>query len=336
MVPMDGRAARRLRAGHLFARPRPRHYRHSLSIIRTTQLREAIIMLPNTVKTWTAVIFFAALAHASLAGYLDADGRDFVDAGFERSIVAFGVARGINAIISVIQGSEIALQPAGLGVTLTVGEILDPVNDLIERFRWVVLVTSVSFAIQKFVIALGAWTVFAYGCGAVFMLAAIALTGVLRPVYGFRGVIVKTALILAVIRFAVPTAAIANEIVYRNLLAERYQSASAEINGVHSKLKELESEPMGAAAGPSFDAAGGWTDKVGQFLDAVAATVDVRATWERKKVAYTEAVAEMTTSIVDVIAVFVIQTIGLPLLFLVVVWIGLRRLAQMRLPGLQG
>ena len=41
-----------------------------------------------------------------------------------------------------------AAAPAGVGVTITAGEILDPLNDLIERFSWLVLMASASLGTQ--------------------------------------------------------------------------------------------------------------------------------------------------------------------------------------------
>ena len=40
------------------------------------------------------------------------------------------------------------MQPVGVGVTLTIGEVLDPLNDLVERFAWLALVASVSLGLQ--------------------------------------------------------------------------------------------------------------------------------------------------------------------------------------------
>ncbi len=51
-------------------------------------------------------------------------------------------------MISVAQGTEIAVQPIGVGVTITIGEILDPLNDLVERFSWLALVASASLGTQ--------------------------------------------------------------------------------------------------------------------------------------------------------------------------------------------
>ena len=58
---------------------------------------------------------------------------------------------------SVIQDTEIAFSPAGVGVTLAVGEILDPINDLIERFSFVMLVSTASLGIQKILLEVGIW-----------------------------------------------------------------------------------------------------------------------------------------------------------------------------------
>ena len=38
-----------------------------------------------------------------------------VDAGLKRALVSFATARALNAIISVAQGTEIAVEPAGVG-----------------------------------------------------------------------------------------------------------------------------------------------------------------------------------------------------------------------------
>ena len=56
---------------------------------------------------------------------LDERGQEYADAALKRSLLTFGVARALNGVISVAQGTEIALQPAGVGLTFTPGQILD-------------------------------------------------------------------------------------------------------------------------------------------------------------------------------------------------------------------
>ena len=60
---------------------------------------------------------------------LDEQGQHYTNEALKRSLVTFGVARGLNGVISVAQGTEVALQPAGIGLTFTPGQILDPLNE---------------------------------------------------------------------------------------------------------------------------------------------------------------------------------------------------------------
>ncbi|MDA0823283.1 MAG: hypothetical protein O3C28_12795, partial [Proteobacteria bacterium] len=61
------------------------------------------------------------LALISVTRPLDHRSLEFVEAGLQRSLAAFAVARGLNAVISVAQGTELALQPAGVGLNLAPG-----------------------------------------------------------------------------------------------------------------------------------------------------------------------------------------------------------------------
>lgn len=101
----------------------------------------------------------AALVAVALAvlGTLDTWAGREVDAALGRALLAFALARGLNGVISVVQGTQVALEPGGLGVTLTPGEILDPVNDLVEQFSTVMLVASASLGLQKLLLGISAW-----------------------------------------------------------------------------------------------------------------------------------------------------------------------------------
>ncbi|HEC72775.1 MAG TPA: hypothetical protein ENI26_00190, partial [Methylophaga aminisulfidivorans] len=71
------------------------------------------------------------------------------------TLSVFALARGLNGVISVAQGTELSVEPMGVGVTLTPGQILDPLNDMVEQFSTVLLIASASLGIQKIVLFLG-------------------------------------------------------------------------------------------------------------------------------------------------------------------------------------
>ena len=84
----------------------------------------------------------------------DAPAMSQVDAGMKRALVSFAGARALNAAISLAQGTEFS---AGFGahITFSVGEVLDPVNDLVESFSNLMLLASVAFGIQKVLLMIG-------------------------------------------------------------------------------------------------------------------------------------------------------------------------------------
>ena len=107
------------------------------------------------------VISITALVCAivAISGVIDEKGVTYTDDAFKRALITFGIARGLNGVISVAQGTEIAVHPAGFGVNFTPGQILDPVNDLVEQFSWIMLASSASLGIQKVLLSISSTTV---------------------------------------------------------------------------------------------------------------------------------------------------------------------------------
>ena len=108
-------------------------------------------------KKMTVAIALIAMILSSWFALLDLPATERVDAGIKRALISFTTARALNAVISVAQGTEIAAQPMGVGVTLTPGQLLDPVNDLVERFSSLMLTASVALGIQKILINIGSY-----------------------------------------------------------------------------------------------------------------------------------------------------------------------------------
>ena len=91
------------------------------------------------VKRISVTLLLAALVAFSWFSPLDIVATQQVDAGLKRALVSFATARTLNAVISVAQGTEVAIQPLGFGVNLAPGQVLDPINDLVEQFSHLIL-----------------------------------------------------------------------------------------------------------------------------------------------------------------------------------------------------
>ncbi len=82
---------------------------------------------------------------------LDAAAEMYLADAITDNLIIFATARSLNAIISVIQSIELSVS-IGAGVAVNFGELLDPLNDLIERFSGFVLYGLAGLGLQKLVL----------------------------------------------------------------------------------------------------------------------------------------------------------------------------------------
>ena len=162
---------------------------------------------------WAVALLVVVLVACSWIPGLESKANAQVDAGFKRALVAFAAARTLNAVISVIQETEVTVQPFGLGVKLAPGQMLDPVNDLVENFADVMMMATIAFGIQKTLLLIFSdqsvsWAVTGLAC---LWLAFYFTRG--APVF-----LSRLLAMLLVLRFALPVVAIAGEMIHDRLL----------------------------------------------------------------------------------------------------------------------
>jgi hypothetical protein len=226
----------------------------------------------------------------------------------QRALVAFAAARGLNAAISAVQGTEVALQPAGVGVTLTPGQLLDPVNDLVERLSWVMLASAVSLGVQQLVLSVSASSSMA---GLLVGAALVLGCCVWRPAWRrhlITQVLLRLALLTLVLRFAMPLYVVGANGFYEGFLADEYTSATAQIEQTRERI---ESAQAGNPANPDAGD-GSWWDKIAGSVENMrgAAGLDGRIKH------YTSMVGDLADNVIKLTVVFVTQSMLMPLVFL--------------------
>ena len=92
----------------------------------------------------------------SWIGALDTASEDYVNSSIVQASAAFASARALNAVISVLQSTELSMMVA----SMTVGEALDPLNDLIEQYSTMMKYAIASLLVQKLLLAITSSTVF--------------------------------------------------------------------------------------------------------------------------------------------------------------------------------
>lgn len=221
----------------------------------------------------------------------------YVDDGFKRALVTFATARVINAAISFAKEAEVSFQ-AGAGGSIKPGAALDPLDDMVEQFSTIMLAATVSFAIQSILIAV-------FGAAPVRVLLALLLVAWMVQKWRGREApwwLPRLALALVCLRLAIPFVALASETTYQLLLADSYQSAQAQIQTIESPESAVRPDE-----GIMERARRWWA----QIADLGKNIEEVRAKAQG-----------MVEHLVRLAAVFIVQTIVLPILFLwVMLWL---------------
>lgn len=78
-------------------------------------------------------------------GFLDTKASDYVSSSLVQALSAFGLAKLFNATVSVLQSIQISVFVS----SVTIGELLDPFNDMVEDFSGVMKVAVSSLIFQS-------------------------------------------------------------------------------------------------------------------------------------------------------------------------------------------
>jgi hypothetical protein len=245
------------------------------------------------------IVAMALLLFLNMMPYADTAGDRYFDKALTHAAVTFAVARTLNGLISVMQHAEIAATPAGVGLSVAPFQILDPLNDLVEQFSSVMLMATVSLAIQKLLLTISGWWMARNIISGILLLLIVllALDG-LRVVRLNKNILFKMMLPLLFFRFAVPFVAVSSSIIEELFLREPILSKT-------EKLKLVERS--------ASEAIGAGEEKISEGMIAKGKNLlnvkeNAALLWEK--------VSQSIGIIIDLIALFIIQTVLLPLGFL--------------------
>ena len=265
---------------------------------------------------WTAVIALAVAG--SLTGHIDRSSEEQAENALKNALVTFAVARTLNGVISAAQGTEVALEPGGVGVILSVGEILDPVNDLIERFSAVMLIAASSLGLQALLLNITSWwgiTAFLFAAAAGFLVVIWAPRSTAAR---YAGPALRVLLILLFVRFAVPVLIVGTTVISDAFLAPEQEAATAILRDTTTDIERISEETQSVSGDEQS-----LMDRLGEMIDESLQSMRVGDRMTELR----ESASNAAEHIVSLIAIFVLQTILLPLMFLWLFMAGLKGIA---------
>lgn len=167
---------------------------------------------------------------------LDTKTDEYFSDAITKAGVAYATCRAINASVSVVKDSSLQLEPAGVGVSLAIGQVLDPIDDMTERLSDVLITAITSLGVQKLSYEIGvslAPEIFAM----FLMILSILMWFENDRVTSLQRITARILILIAVLRFCLPLSSLANDYIYRNYFSEEISKTNNQLS-LHSDVFE--------------------------------------------------------------------------------------------------
>jgi hypothetical protein len=249
---------------------------------------------------WTLLALVASAV--ALSGIADHTADSYAEDALKRALVTFAAARSLNGVISVVQSTEV-----GVGVTVSVGQILDPINDLVEQFSGVMLIAASSLGLQTLLLKISASQIVTVALLIISLLAIVILWVPRLNKNKVAAVASRVLLIMLCVRFVVPLLVVGTNLISDTFLATGQAEATAALEVTGKAIEELNVD----VETPSSDDKS-IMDRLGSMIDESMASINIS---ERLAI-LKENASKATEHIIDLIVLFVLQTIILPVALL--------------------
>lgn len=269
------------------------------------------------IQNWNKLllsIFTISAVFIAITFAIDTTAKTLVDDSFSQAIIVFGSAKALNAVISLAQGTELSLP----FFVVAIGEVLDPVNDLVEQFSLVMLASMTSLGIQKIFLNFVTNEIYNYLLLVLVIVLNIWLYKRFRNDNKLRDIFFKVVFVLLFLRFAIPMISYVNDISYNYFVKEEYniERLNENIVKVKEDVSRVNQETLQAKKESSI------FDKIVEKFDSEY--------YSKKVQEYTDAVDNSSEYIIDLIIVFIFQTIFLPILFLFILYWFIKSIFNMK------
>lgn len=260
---------------------------------------------------WTKILLsliFIILLVFNFSFTLSEHAMELHQTSFERAMMAFGLAKGLNAVISLLQGTQLSFTPVGVGLSFGIGEILDPINDLVEQFSWVMLFASISLGIQKILLVISG-KFFLQIIVAISIIVAFILLWIKKlqtSIYFITAA--KFVVFMLFLRFSAFLFVYSSEYIYIHLLAEDFNKSTIVIEQTTQSLEEIQ-QTNRALVSEKKDQ--GFFDKMGSRYDSLIESFN----FSKQLQAAQETLEETTRKIINIITIFVMLSVVMPLIY---------------------
>jgi hypothetical protein len=138
--------------------------------------------------------------------------------------------------------------------------------------------------------------------------------------------LLKFSLILVILRFAAPVMVVFNDFIYLQFLSPRYYSAVSELENTRERISEINNQQYDEKNIPVVELS--LLDQAKALYESTTRNLRRKLNLEQKMDNLNNATREASRAAIDLIVIFVFQTILLPVLYIWLIWYLLKHVIR--------
>lgn len=220
--------------------------------------------------------------------------------------VAYATCRVLNASVSIVKDSTLQLEPAGVGISLAVGQALDPIDDLTERLSDVLVTAITSIGVQKLAYEISV-SLAPLILSIFLFLLSILLWFEHERVASLQKTITRFTLLIIIARFCLPISAVADAHLHTQFFADQVSEATQRLAvgaAELDKLKDFSLPEIDGFLGTIENSSSFLKQKTAAFKNALVVAVSDTG----------DLIENLLTLTFLFVGIFLIQVVILPLL----------------------
>ncbi|KZN67508.1 hypothetical protein [Pseudoalteromonas luteoviolacea] len=183
------------------------------------------------------IVSIVILVAISWLDVLDNLSKEFLNDSITQAGLTFASAKAINASVSVMQSFSV-----DFGVSISPGEVLDPVNDMVEDFSTLMKYALGSLLLQKLLVEIVSMSYFKV---LLTLTAGASILYIFNPVFRLKTFVFKLLVTFVALRFFVVLLVIINSLASQLFLDAKIDKDIVALNTSSSSLSELQGAPNG-------------------------------------------------------------------------------------------
>ncbi|MBL0731807.1 MAG: hypothetical protein JJW03_03030, partial [Desulfosarcina sp.] len=189
--------------------------------------------------------------------------------------VVYATCRVVNASVSIVKESHLELEPAGIGLSLALGQALDPIDDMTERLSDVLVTAITSLGVQKLAYEISV-SLAPPVLSVLLLVLSILIWFKNEMIISLKNLTMRILFIIVIARFCLPISSMANDFIQKNFFFDQISDANKELalgSAELDKLKDFSLPEIDGILGTIENSASLLKRKTIAFKNAVVITV---------------------------------------------------------------